>query len=96
MLNSSRPSRIRSAIALCHVFSRAFEINRWDYLPEEKADDAEIGEQIFMKDLARELARELGAEPPQELWRVEKLKFDELDPERPQAYLREQIDKFGV
>ena len=49
-----------------------------------------------MTDLARELAEELGANPPQELLRVEKLKFDELDPAKPQAYLKEQIDRFGV
>lgn len=72
------------------------QLVRWDYLPEEKANYKEIGEQIFMTDLARELAEELGAEPPQELLRVEKLKFDELNPQQPQAYLQEQIDKFGV
>lgn len=72
------------------------QLVRWDYLPEEKADYQEIGEQIFMTDLARELAEELGANPPQELLRVEKLKFDQLDPEQPQAYLKEQIDRFGV
>ncbi len=72
------------------------QLVRWDYLPEEKANYREIGDQIFLTDLARELAEELGAEPPQELLRVEKLKFDELDPTQPQAYLREQIDRFGV
>ncbi|MGK7937852.1 MAG: CmpA/NrtA family ABC transporter substrate-binding protein [Xenococcaceae cyanobacterium] len=72
------------------------QLVRWDYLPEEKANYREIGDQIFLTDLARELAEELGAEPPQELLRVEKLKFDELDPTQPQAYLKEQIDKFGV
>ena len=72
------------------------QLVRWDYLPEEKANYQEIGEQIFLTDLARELAEELGANPPQELLRVEKLKFDELDPKQPQAYLKEQIDKFGV
>jgi hypothetical protein len=54
---------------------------RWDYLPAEKANYAEIGEQIFLTDLARELAAELGIEAPQELARKEELKFDTLDPE---------------
>ena len=72
------------------------QLVRWDYLPEEKANYREIGEGIFLTDLARELARELGANPPQELLKVERLKFDELDPQQPQAYLREQIERFGV
>ncbi|VEP13177.1 Nitrate ABC transporter substrate-binding protein [Hyella patelloides LEGE 07179] len=71
------------------------QLVRWDYLPEEKANYQQIGEQIFLTDLARELAEELGTEPPQELLKVEKLQFDELDPQNPQAYLKEQIDKFG-
>ncbi len=74
----------------------ATQLVRWDYLPEEQANYTEIGEQIFMTDLARELAVELGAEAPQELLRIEKLKFDQLDPKNPKAYLKEQIDKFGV
>ena len=72
------------------------QLVRWDYLPEEKANYEEIGEQIFLTDLARELAEELGANPPEELLKVEQLKFDELDPTQPQAYLKQQIDKFGV
>ncbi|WP_144863241.1 CmpA/NrtA family ABC transporter substrate-binding protein [Hyella patelloides] len=72
------------------------QLVRWDYLPEEKADYKTIGEQIFLTDLARELAKELGANPPEELLKVEKLQFDTLDPQKPQAYLKEQIDKFGV
>ena len=74
----------------------ATQLVRWDYLPEEKANYQEIGGQIFLTDLARELAEELGANPPQELLKVEKLQFDELDPKQPEAYLKKQIDEFGV
>jgi nitrate/nitrite transport system substrate-binding protein len=69
---------------------------RWDYLPAEKANYSEIGEQIFLTDLARELAAELGVEAPQELARKEELKFDTLDPADPEAYLQQQIEQFGV
>ncbi|VEP11934.1 Nitrate ABC transporter substrate-binding protein [Hyella patelloides LEGE 07179] len=72
------------------------QLVRWDYLPEEKADYKTIGQQIFLTDLARELAEELGANPPKALLKVEKLRFDTLDPQQPQAYLKEQIDKFGI
>jgi nitrate/nitrite transport system substrate-binding protein len=72
------------------------QLVRWDYLPTEKADYQKIGEQIFLTDLARELAEELGVKPPEELLKVEKLKFDQLDPNQPQDYLKKQIERFGV
>ena len=72
------------------------QLVRWDYLPEEKANYKDIGEQVFLTDLARELAVELGANPPEKLLKVEKLRFDELDPQQPQAYLQNQINQFGV
>ena len=72
------------------------QLVRWDYLPAEKANYSEIGEQVFLTDLARELALELGLDAPEQLIRAEKLKFDEFAPEQPEEYLKEQIDKFGV
>jgi nitrate/nitrite transport system substrate-binding protein len=72
------------------------QLVRWDYLPTEKANYQQIGEQIFLTDLARELAEEIGAKPPEELLKVENLKFDQLDPKQPQDYLQTQIDRFGV
>ena len=74
----------------------ASQLVRWDYLPEEKAKYQEIGEQIFMTDLARDLAKELGLNPPTEPLRVEKLKFDTFDPNKPAEYVKEQVDKYGV
>ena len=72
------------------------QLVRWDFLPQEKANYKEIGEQIFMTDLARDLATELGTKPPTEVLRVEKLKFDTFDPADPAAYVKQQIQKFSV
>lgn len=72
------------------------QLVRWGYMPTEKADYGEIGEQIFLTDLARELAEEIGADAPEELSRVENLKFGDFDPAQPDAYLKEQIDQYGV
>jgi len=72
------------------------QLVRWGYMPTEKANYDEIGEQIFLTDLARELAEELGVDAPAELSRVENLKFGDFDPAQPDAYLKEQIDKYGV
>jgi nitrate/nitrite transport system substrate-binding protein len=72
------------------------QLMRWDYLPEEKANHKDISEQIFLTDLARELAKELGQEPPQKELRTEELKFDTFDPDNPDQYVKEQIDKYSV
>ncbi|MGF1482280.1 MAG: CmpA/NrtA family ABC transporter substrate-binding protein [Cyanophyceae cyanobacterium] len=72
------------------------QLVRWDFLPEEQANYGEIGQRIFLTDIARELAQEVGQEPPTEEYRIEKLKYDTFDPENPVAYLKEQIDKNGV
>jgi nitrate/nitrite transport system substrate-binding protein len=72
------------------------QLVRWDYMPADKANYDQIGEQIFLTDLARELAEELGAEAPAELSRVETLKFGDFDPDNAEAYLKQQIDGFGV
>ncbi len=40
------------------------QLVRWDYMPTDKANYDEIGRQIFMTDLARELSEELGGDPP--------------------------------
>lgn len=74
----------------------ASQLVRWDFLPEEQAKYGEIGEQIFLTDLARELAQEVGQQPPTEEFRVEKLKFDTFDPQDPAAYIQAQIEQFGV
>lgn len=72
------------------------QLVRWDLMPAEQANYAEIAEQIYMTDLARELAQELGQNPPAEETRVENLKFDTFDPENPAAYLEQQSQKFNV
>ncbi len=76
-------------------FSRwiSSQLVRWDFLPTESADHDVIGTDIFLTDLARELAVELGQNPPTETLRTETLMFDTFDPA---AYVQQQIDQFGV
>jgi nitrate/nitrite transport system substrate-binding protein len=49
-----------------------------------------------LTDLARELATELGQNPPEEIYRTEELMFDTFDPANPDAYVQQQIDEYGV
>lgn len=72
------------------------QLVRWDFLPQEKANYEEIGEKIFMTDLARELGKEVGLTPPTEELRTEKLKFDTFEAKDPTAYVKQQVEKFGV
>ncbi|MFS8855285.1 ABC transporter substrate-binding protein [Synechococcus sp. H55.7] len=72
------------------------QLVRWNLLSEADADYPQITQDIFLTDLARELARELGQNPPTENLRVETLKFDTFDPSNPVAYIQAQIEKFGV
>ncbi len=79
------------------------QLVRWDLQGDEKVKTAiaedkyeEVGKEIFMTDLARELAQEVGQTPPAEIYRKETLEFDEFDPANPQGYIDEQIKKYGV
>ncbi|WP_026072615.1 ABC transporter substrate-binding protein [Nodosilinea nodulosa] len=79
------------------------QLVRWDLQGDGKAaqeitDDtyASVGKDVFLTDLARDLAKELGQNPPTETNREEKLAFDTFDPNAPSAYVKAQIDKFGV
>ncbi len=72
------------------------QLVRWKLLPEDKVDYAKIGNQIFLTDLARDLAVEQGEAPPTNDLRVEKLKFDTFDPSNPEAYVKAQIQKYGI
>lgn len=69
---------------------------RWDLMPEDKAKFQDIANQVYLTDLARELAKELGQNPPSEATRVEKLKFDTFDPAKVDTYVAEQVKQFGV
>ncbi|PSR15510.1 taurine ABC transporter substrate-binding protein [filamentous cyanobacterium CCP3] len=78
------------------------QLVRWDLMGEgttaetiSDSDIAQVGEEVFLTDLARELAIELGEEPPFETNRSETLAFDTFDPESPTTYLKGQIDQFG-
>ncbi len=79
------------------------QLVRWDLQGDGKAaqeitDDSynTIGEEVFLTDLARELAEEVGLNPPSEVYRTEKLEFDTFDPADPGIYVKEQIEKNGV
>ena len=79
------------------------QLVRWDLQGDGKAakeitDDSynEVGEEVFLTDLARELAEEVGLNPPSDVYRTEKLEFDTFNPEEPGTYIKEQIDKYGV
>jgi len=76
---------------------------RWDLqgdglapkaIPEKGYDT--VGKDIFLTELARELAQELGQSPPSDIYRTETLKFDTFDPADPATYVQEQIDEYGV
>lgn len=79
------------------------QLVRWDLQGDGKVKTAiaedkyeEVGKEIFMTDLARELAQEVGQTPPDDIYRSETLAFDEFDPANPQGYIDEQIKKYGV
>ncbi|MEM8829192.1 MAG: CmpA/NrtA family ABC transporter substrate-binding protein, partial [Cyanobacteria bacterium P01_G01_bin.19] len=79
------------------------QLVRWDLQGDDKVKTAiaedkyeEVGQEIFMTDLARELAQEVGQTPPDDIYRSETLAFDEFDPANPQGYIDEQIKKYGV
>ncbi len=78
------------------------QLVRWDLQGDGKAKTAlegkydEAGKDIFLTDLARELASELGQAPPDEIYKTEKLAFDDFDPANPDQYIKDQIDKYGV
>ena len=79
------------------------QLVRWDLqgdglapqiIPEKGYDT--VGTDVFLTDLARELATELGQEAPSESYREETLKFDTFDPADPAAYVEQQIEEYGV
>ena len=79
------------------------QLVRWDLQGDGKVQTAiadgkydEVGKEVFMTDLARELAVEVGLNSPEDVYRTETLEFDTFDPANPQAYVDEQIKKYGV
>ncbi|NEQ53000.1 MAG: ABC transporter substrate-binding protein [Leptolyngbya sp. SIO3F4] len=79
------------------------QLVRWDLQGDGKAAQVitadtydQVGKDIFLTDLARELAQEVGLNPPDDIYRTETLEFDSFDPADPAAYVKEQIDKNGV
>ncbi|MGA1621551.1 MAG: ABC transporter substrate-binding protein [Synechocystis sp.] len=78
------------------------QLVRWDLqgdglaakvIPDKGYDT--VGQDVFLTDLARELATELGQNPPTEIYRTETLKFDTFDPQDPGGYVQKQIDEYG-
>ncbi|RMD72886.1 MAG: ABC transporter substrate-binding protein [Cyanobacteria bacterium J149] len=78
------------------------QLVRWDISGDGKAKQLtadgkydQLGQEIFLTDLARELAEELGQTPPDDIYRTETLEFDTFDPQQPDQYIQAQIDKYG-
>ncbi|WP_069790771.1 CmpA/NrtA family ABC transporter substrate-binding protein [Cyanobacterium sp. IPPAS B-1200] len=78
------------------------QLVRWDISGDGKAAELvadgnydQIGQDVFLTDLARELAEELGQTPPDDIYRNETLAFDEFDPQNPEEYIQAQIDEYG-
>jgi nitrate/nitrite transport system substrate-binding protein len=69
---------------------------RWNLLPAQKAKYEEIANQVFLDDVARTLAKEVGQNPPSAELRIEKLKYDTFDPKKATAYIADQKKKYGV
>ena len=79
------------------------QLVRWDLQGDGKAaqeitDETynTIGEEVFLTDLARELAEEVGLNPPADVYRTETLEFDTFDPASPGEYVAQQIEENGV
>ena len=79
------------------------QLLRWDLQGDGKVKQVisegkynEVGQKIFLTDLARELAEEVGQNPPDDVYRIENLAFDIFDPGKPQEYVDRQIKKYGV
>ena len=79
------------------------QLVRWDLQGDGRVAEVitsdtydQVGKDIFLTDLARELAQEVGLNPPDDIYRAETLEFDTFDPADPAAYIKEQIDKNGV
>ena len=79
------------------------QLLRWDLQGDGKVKQVisegkynEVGQKIFLTDLARELAEEVGQNPPDDVYRIETLAFDTFDPTKPQEYVDRQIKKYGV
>jgi nitrate/nitrite transport system substrate-binding protein len=68
----------------------AVEMVRWKLMPVEKAKYQKIADTVYMTDLARELAQELGQTPPTAAARTEKLKFGDFNPAQVEDYLKAQ------
>lgn len=79
------------------------QLVRWDLQDDGKAAEVitadtydTVGQDVFLTDLARELAMEVGQTPPEEIYRIEKLAYDEFDPADPTSYVESQIEEYGV
>lgn len=72
------------------------QLVRWNLLPASKANYKDIAEKVYQTKLAGQLQKELGQNPPTETIRTEKLKFGDFDPNNAEAYVQEQIKKYGV
>lgn len=80
-----------------HSFSNWImsQMVRWSLLPAEQARYQQISQQVYLTDIARQLARETGQTPPTAELRTEKLRYDTFDSRNPAAYIAAQRKQFG-
>ncbi|MDY7053453.1 ABC transporter substrate-binding protein [Limnospira fusiformis] len=71
------------------------QFERWGYFPLRSLNHEAIAANIFLTGLARQMAKQLGQQPPTITLRYESLKFDTFDPSEPENYAIQQIEKFG-
>ncbi|MEI2419959.1 taurine ABC transporter substrate-binding protein, partial [Arthrospira platensis SPKY2] len=71
------------------------QFERWGYVPMGSLNHEAIAADIFLTGLARQMAKQLGQQPPTITLRFESLKFDTFDPSEPENYARQQIEKLG-
>lgn len=71
------------------------QFERWGYVPMGQVNHEAIGADIFLAGLARQMAKQLGQQPPTVTLRYESLKFDTFDPSEPENYAKQQIEKLG-
>jgi nitrate/nitrite transport system substrate-binding protein len=70
------------------------QFQRWNLMGSNLEHES-IADEVFLTGLARHLAKQLGQTPPTVILRYEQLKYDRFDPSQPEAYLQEQIKKYG-
>ncbi len=82
-----------------HSFSTwiVTQLARWNEIDRSLvANSAELGQEIFLTDLIKDLSDELGLPVPTKTVRDETLLFDTLEAGAPTDYLQQQLETYGI